>query len=60
MIKETITIEAQVGKAVKGVEDLTKQIEDLQKQQKEQGDAAIKQAKQQVATWQTTQLESRI
>jgi hypothetical protein len=47
MIKETITIEAQVGKAVKGVEDLTKQIEDLQKQQKEQGDAAIKQAKQQ-------------
>ena len=47
MIKETITIEAQVGKAVKGVEDLTKQIEDLQKQQKEQGDASIKQAKQQ-------------
>ena len=47
MIKETITIEAQVGKAVKGVEDLTKQIEDLTKQQKEQGDAAIKQAKQQ-------------
>ncbi len=47
MIKETITIEAQVGKAVKGVEDLTKQIEDLQKQQKEQGDASIKQAKEQ-------------
>lgn len=47
MIKETITIEAQVGKAVKGVEDLTKQIEDLTKQQKEQGDAAIKQAKKQ-------------
>jgi len=47
MIKETITIEAQVGKAVKGVEDLTKKIEDLQKQQKDQGDAAIKQAKQQ-------------
>ena len=42
MIKETITIEAQVGKAVKGVEDLTKQIEDLQKQQKEQGDACNK------------------
>lgn len=47
MIKETITIEAQVGKAVKGVEDLTKQIEELQKQQKEQGEESLKQAKAQ-------------
>lgn len=49
MIKETITIEAQVGKAVKGVEDLTKQIEELQKQQKSQGEQALEQAKKQEA-----------
>jgi len=47
MIKETITIEAQVGKAVKGIDDLTKQIEELQHQQKEQGEEALKQAKAQ-------------